>query len=196
MTHPRKVLAATAALVVVAMSAACTPSPTATVIPTVASSSPTPSSTPSATYGPNQTAAIAAVTGYYAWWNRARKNPKDPQFLELPKYMSPSAPPYGTTIGDVNTLASDGFRQVGDFGAVNVAPEQENATKITLAVCLDRTGTHLENAAGMTVDPIDGHTGATIPAAQVFTRRSYAVVTAAKGTAWIITDISGGTAPC
>ncbi len=193
MAHPRRFLVGIA--LAVAVLAACTPSTTAT-IPTVATSSAMPSPTPSVTYGPNQTAALAAVTGYYAWWNAARKNPRDPQFKELPKYMDLNAAAYGPTIGDVNALASDGFRQVGDMVPTSMALDPENSAKITVTLCLDRTGTHLENSASATVDPIDAHTGATIPAAQAFTRKSYAIETAVKGTARVITGLTGGTSPC
>jgi hypothetical protein len=196
MTHPRTTLAAVAASVVVAMSAACTPSTTATVIPTVASSSPTPSSTPSATYGPNQTAAIAAVTGYYAWWNRARKNPRDPQFKELPKYVDVAAKLSGSVTGDVVDLVYPGFHQVGDMVITSLLPGPESPSQIGMTICLDRTGTSVVNEAGVTVDPIDGRTGATIPASQVFTRRTYFLTTQLKSSNWVITDLSGGTSPC
>lgn len=196
MGHPRRFLVGVAATLALTVLAACTPSTTSSIIPTAATRSATPTPSPSVTYGPNQTAALAAVTGYYAWWNAARKNPRAPQFLELPKYMDLNAAAYGLTIGDVNTLASDGFRQVGDMVATNLAPDSETSAKIAVTLCLDRSGTHLENSANVTVDPIDGHSGATIPAAQAFARRSYVIETAVNGTARVITDLTGGTSPC
>ena len=50
---------------------------------------------------------------------------------------------------------------------VDLAPNAENASKITVTVCLDRTGTSLVNSAGSSVDPISARTGATIPSAHL-----------------------------
>ena len=199
MTHRhRRTLARLAAAALFALTA-CTPSTTASITPTpvATSASPTPSPTP--TYGPNQTAAIAVVTGYYAWWNAARKNPRvDAKFKELATYWDLHAKAYGESIGDVSGLASLGYHQAGDMVVAQMIPTSvENASMIAITVCLDRTGTSLVNAAGTTVDPRDRQTGATIPSSQVFTRRVYYLETKPSTSgAWVITDLSGGSTAC
>lgn len=196
MAHPRRFLVHVAATLALTVLAACTPSTTSSIIPTAATSSATPTPSPSVTYGPNQTAALAAVTGYYAWWNRARKNPRDPQFKELPKYVDVAAKLSGSVTGDVVDLVYPGLHQVGDMVIASSLPGPESTSQIGVTICLDRTGTSVVNESGATVDPIDGRTGATIPASQVFTRRTYLLTTQLKSSNWVITDLSGGTSPC
>ena len=78
-----------------------------------------------------------------------------------------------------------------------VPTSTENSTTIAITVCVDRTRTSLVNADGQTVDPRDRQTGATIPSSQVFTRRAYFAQTKPNGTgAWVISDLTGGSAPC
>lgn len=187
-----------AALLGTLLAGGCTGSTTTPSITPSPSATPTPTPTPSRTYGPNQTAALAAVTGYYTWWNTARKNPRvDARFLELAKYWDLYAPGYGESGGDIAGLATLDYRQVGDMVVADAAPEAENASKITVTVCLDRTGTSLVNSSGETIDPRDRHTGATIPSSQVFTRRLYALVTKPNASGvWVITDLTGGTSSC
>jgi hypothetical protein len=121
----------------------------------------------------------------------------DPRFQDLEKYMDVAAQASATSMGDISGLATLGYHQVGDMVVVDVTPDAENASKITVTVCLDRTPTTLVNSAGTTVDPRDRQTGATIPSAQVFTRRVYVAVTNPNANGlWTISDLTGGASSC
>lgn len=194
----RRTLARLAAAALFTLTA-CTPSTTASITPTpvATSASPTPSPTP--TYGPNQTAAIAVVTGYYAFWNTARQNPQAPHLEKLTDYMPSTAYDKITPqpFRDWSALGSNGYRQVGDMVIVEIVPDAENATRIPVTFCLDRTPTKVVDLAGATVTTLWNAKDELVPAAEVLSRSTYtAVVEHFPSGRWLITQTTGGTSSC
>ncbi len=185
MTHPVRVaLVGSIVLGILAVVSGCnaTVTPTPSVSVSTLPPTTTPSATPSKTYGPNATAALTAVAAYYAWINKYSQDPTHPYFLDLNRVAKGEA--LSTGMSTVNLMAVEGQRQIGDLVVVDMVPDGESASKISVAVCLDSSKATRVDMSGQTIPPADS-----------LTRRAYTAILENES-GWYVTSARGGMTSC
>lgn len=185
MTHPVRVVLVGGIVLGVLAAGGCHSSAVTSPTPSVAvsTSTPTPTPTPSKTYGPNATAALTAVSAYFAWINTYSKDPSFPNFGELNRLAKRDALSVG--LAAVNTLAFDGQHQVGDVVVVELVPDGESRSQIGVSACLDESKTSRVDKGGQTVPPLDS-----------ITRRAYTLKVEDQGGTWFVVSTLGGMTTC
>lgn len=171
-------------LLSVGLVAACTStSSPPTIAPTSPVVTPTPTPSPTPTFGPNQTAALAVVTKYYAWINTYSKDPSFPNFGELQRLAK--GDPVTMNVARVNNIGRAGQHQVGDLVLAQVVPDSDSPTQIGVAICVDATNVSRLDQAGNVVPRQDG-----------LTRRGYNLKLRNDGGTWFVVSDVGGNYSC
>lgn len=184
MANSRRIaLVSIAAAAALAVATGCTPTSTPTPTPSSSITTPTPTPTPTSTYGPNQTAAMATVTAYYDWINKASKDPLKRDMTQLNKLADGEGLSYGVT--STGLLLQKQQHQVGDLVIAQMIPDAEQTSQIGVTVCIDASNAVRVDSAGQVVQPADG-----------LTRRVHSLTVKAVNGHWLVVGNKGGNTSC